>query len=361
MRPDVPELPGVLSRAGVAATAAAIAAQQEPDGAIPWAAGQHTDVWNHVEAAMALVVGGLFDEAAAAYEWCLATQRRDGSWPMRLKAGRVDDAGSETNMCAYLAVGVWHHWLVCRDEGLVRRTWPAVRAGLDLVVGLQQPFGGIAWAQAPDGSVDEGALLSGSASIHQALRAGLAIAALMEEAQPDWELAVGRLGHALREHRDLFLDKSAFSMDWYYPVLGGAVRGEPGRALLASRWDDFVVPGLGVRCVATNPWVTGAETCELALALDAVGDRAAALTLLRDMQHLRADDGSYWTGYVYPDETVWPQDRTNYTAAAVVLAADALAGATPGSDIFRGTTLPDGLPSRGPGCGCATTVGHRVS
>ena len=34
-----------------------------------------------------------------------------------------------------------------------------------------------------------------------------------------------------------------------------------------------MVPGIGVRCVDTNPWVTGAETCELALTLDAVGDR----------------------------------------------------------------------------------------
>ena len=65
-------------------------------------------------------------------------------------------------------------------------------------------------------------------------------------------------------------------MDWYYPVLGGAVRGEEADALLAARWDDFVVPGLGVRCVSTNPWVTGAETCELVLALEALGDRERA-------------------------------------------------------------------------------------
>ena len=42
-------------------------------------------------------------------------------------------------------------------------------------------------------------------------------------------------------------------MDWYYPVLGGAVRGAEAEALLAERWDDFVVPGLGVRCVSTSP------------------------------------------------------------------------------------------------------------
>ena len=61
------------------------------------------------------------------------------------------------------------------------------------------------------------------------------------------------------------------------------------------------MPGLGIRCVDTNPWVTGAETCELAMALDALGDHRRALTLLADMQHLRESDGRYWTGWVYDD------------------------------------------------------------
>jgi len=143
-------------------------------------------------------------------------------------------------------------------------------------------------------------------------------------------------------------------MDWYYPVLGGAVRGDAARALLASRWEDFVVPGLGIRCVDTNPWVTGAETCELALALDALGDRAAALTLLRDMQHLRDGDGGYWTGYVFPDDALWPREQTTYTAAAVLLAVDALSTGTPGSDLFRGAGLPGDFPEIGLECGCST-------
>ena len=85
----------------------------------------------------------------------------------------------------------------------------------------------------------------------------------MDEPQPEWGLAGGRLGHALREHRDQFLDKSNFSMDWYYPVLGGAVRDntDADSKMIASQWDTFVVDGLGIRCVSTNPWVTGAQTC----------------------------------------------------------------------------------------------------
>ncbi len=362
MSVEIPALDGLLSAYDVRATAASIARAQEPDGAVPWTPGAHTDTWNHVESAMGLLVGGEVDAAHRAYDWCLATQRADGSWPMKVTAGVVDDASGETNMCAYLAVGVWHHWLVRRDETFVRRCWSAVRRGLDFVVGLQLPFGGIAWSVDPAGAVNDGALLAGSSSIFQALTAGLALSELMDEPQPEWELAVGRLGHALRTHRDLFLDKSTFSMDWYYPVLGGAVRGDAARALLDSRWDDFVVPGFGIRCVDTNPWVTGAETCELALALDAVGDRDRATALVRDMQHLRADDGGYWTGYVFDDGAIWPVEHTTYTAAAVILAVDALSATTPGSDIFRGSSLPLDHPALALECGCEdATARQRVS
>jgi hypothetical protein len=350
--------PDLLTPEQVARSGAAIESAQEPDGAVPWTVGGHTDVWNHVEAAMGLLVAGRGGAAARAWSWVRRTQRHDGSWPLKSVAGVVEDASGETNMAAYVAVGVWHHWLVRRDAAFVRAMWPTVRCALDFVCTHQLPFGGIAWSQEWSESgparVNREALLAGSSSIHHALRAGLTLAELLDDPQPEWELAAGRLGHALREHRDRFLDKSTFSMDWYYPVLGGAVRGEAGHDLLRSRWDEFVVPGLGVRCVDTDPWVTGAETCELVLALDALGDRDRARRLFADVQHLRQADGGYWTGYVYPDDVHWPAEHTTFTTAAVLLAHDALTGATPGSDVVRGVGLvadPEPLALE---CGCAS-------
>ena len=212
---------------------------QEPDGAIPWTTGAHTDVWNHLESAMALTVAG--EDARGRPSVRLGArsgQRHDGSWAMKYVAGSVEDASGETNMSAYLAVAVWHHWLVRRDPAFVARCWPAVRRGLDWVVSMQLPFGGIAWAQEwADGrpaKAHADALLAASSSVYQSLRAGVSLAELMDDPQPEWELAGGRLGHALREHRDLFLDKSEFSMDWYYPVLGGAVRDDEACAMLAA-------------------------------------------------------------------------------------------------------------------------------
>ncbi|MCW2830086.1 MAG: hypothetical protein JWP31_778 [Aeromicrobium sp.] len=357
MAEQLPYVRGVLTATQVAETAASIASMQEPCGAVPWTTGEHVDIWNHVEAAMAMLVGGEVEAAERAYRWVPTMQRADGSFPMKIVGCVADDQRGETNMSAYLAVGVWHHWLVRHDIRFVTELWPVVRSALDWVVSRQVDFGGIGWTPTEDF-----ALLAGSSSIYQSLRAGVAIADLLDDPQPEWELAGGRLGHAVREHGDLFEDKSTYSMDWYYPVLGGAVRGPEALDLLAPRWDDFVVPGLGIHCVDTNPWVTGAETCELVMALDAAGDHRRALTLLTDMQHLRGDDGAYWTGWVYegkPGEAsnvYWPVEHTTYTAAAVLLAVDALGEtyghSTPGSGIMRGTSLAPHFAEIALECGC---------
>jgi hypothetical protein len=326
----------------VRATVASIAAEQSADGALPWFRGGQLDAWDSVEAAMALDVGGEHARARAAYRWLAAAQRPDGSWAAEYRDGVPTAPAAESNHAGYLAVGAWHSWLVTGDDALVPELWPAVRRGLDLVVRMQLPGGAIGWALRPDGTPDGTALLTGNASLHQALRCGVALAELVGEEQPDWEVAVGELGAALRTRPEAFADRSRYSMDWYYPVLGGALTGDAARERLARDRARFVVDGLGVRCVADRPWVTGAETCEYALALAAAGQRDEALAQLAAMQHLRHDDGSYWTGLVYADDARWPVERTTWTAAAVVLAADALAGASGGARLF---TDPAALPA----------------
>jgi len=350
--PDVPSLAGVLTSDQVACTASAIAAVQEPNGAIPWFAGGHTDVWDHVESAMALTAAGRRIEADRAYGWMLNTQRPDGSWPIRIDQGTVTDPGSDTNFCAYLATGVWHRWLVTADYRATAQAWPAVKAALGFVVALQCPRGEIVWARGAGGVAVATALLAGSSSIYLSLRCGLALAELMGESQPDWELAAGLLRHALRLHPEAFERKDCFSMDWYYPVLAGPFEGGRAMARLDQRWEDFVVPGLGARCVDDHPWVTGAETAELALALDVVGDMDRAVAMVSSMQHLREDDGAYWTGYVYADGARWPVEQSSWTAGAVILAVDALSNATGGAGLFRGEGLPQIQDIVGDDCGC---------
>ena len=77
------------------------------------------------------------------------------------------------------------------------------------------------------------------------------------------------------------------------------------------------------------------------LALDAAGDPAAARRLLTWSQYLREPDGSYWTGCAHPEEIHFPADeRTSYTAAAMLLASDALGALTPAGGLFRSEGIP---------------------
>ncbi len=206
----------------------------------------------------------------------------------RLAGGGVEDWTSESNHAAYCAVGVWHELLVTGDEDFAAQLWPVVKAGIEFAIGLQTQRGEIIWRRHEDSTPDSYALLTGSSSMYSSLRCAIALADHVADPQPDWELAASQLGHAVACHGEAFADKSRFSMDWYYPVLGGAVRGPAAGRLLATGWDTFVVPGLGVRCVSDEPWVTGAETCELAMALDAIGQPDRAMELFEQIQFLRS-------------------------------------------------------------------------
>ena len=356
-RRDLPEVGGILSAEDVLATGRSIAAMQEPSGAIPWPDG-HTDAWDHVECAMALTVCGLTGPARRAYEWLRRAQRADGAWPKKTVRGTVTDAAIESNQVAYVAVGVWHELLATGDEGFAVRMWPTVRRAVSFVLRLQTARGEILWERSADGTPAGYALLTGCSSTYQSLRCAVALAEHIGVPQPDWELAADQLGHVIAGHPEAFADKSRFSMDWYYPVLAGVVRGDAARRRLAGRWTEFVVPHLGIRCVSDEPWITGAETCELVLALDAVADNTRALDLYAAMQHLRDDSGAYWTGWQFVNRAHFPAERSTWTAGAVILAADALSGASGAADLFRtaGSSTVRGLPVTGgwtPGCDCA--------
>ena len=325
----VPEVPGILSAGQLVATGRAIAASQQADGSIGWPDG-HVDAWNHIECAMALSVCGLRGPARRAYAWLAQTQQPDGSWPVQAPAGGVDEWTTESNHAAYCAVGVWHELLVTGDDDFAAQLWPVVKAGIGFALELQTQRGEIIWRRHEDGTPDNYALLTGSSSMYSSLRCAIALADHVADPQPDWELAASQLGHAVACHPEAFADKSRFSMDWYYPVLGGPVRGPAAERMLKAGWETFMVPGLGVRCVSDEPWVTGAETCELAMALDAIGHPTKAMELFEQIQFLRDPGGGYWTGWQFVTQKHFPHEMSTWTAAAIVLGADTLASGAGG-------------------------------
>jgi GH15 family glucan-1,4-alpha-glucosidase len=326
----------VLSADELVGTAESIAALQLPSGMIPWFPGGHCDPWNHVETAMALDVAGLHGAAELAYEWLVGIQLDDGSWwNYYLPDGSVEEAKLDTNVCAYVATGVWHHWLCTWDRGFVDHLWPTVRRALDWVLSMRRTDGLALWARTADATPWDYALLTGTSSIAHALHCGVLLAELAGEPRPDWAAAADVMTAAVAMRPDAFEPKQRWAMDWYYPVLTGCLRGDAAAARLAHGWPTFAMDGLGIRCVSDEPWVTASETAEASIAHAAVGDFATAIDLLAWTRPHRNPDGSYFTGLVHPQgETFPPNETSAYTGAAIILAADAASGASNAADVF---------------------------
>jgi hypothetical protein len=344
MRTPLPDLPGVLSADELTRSADHLASLQRPSGMIPWFPGGHCDPWNHVESAMALDVAGQFDEADRAYRWLADTQRRDGSWhnyyvPDTEGDRSIAETKLDTNVCAYVSTGILHHILNAPTVEAADRAladfWPMVRAALNWVLAQRRHDGLVLWAVEPDATPWDYALLTGTSSIQHSLRCGAELAAMVGDDQPSWSEAATVMRQAVADRPSAFEPKERWAMDWYYPVLTGALNPTEGRQRLSTGWPVFIMDGLGSRCVSDEPWVTASETAEAAIAHAAVGDLSAATALLEWTRSHRRADGSYWTGIVHPGQVVFPDaEHTSYTAAAVILAADAITGTTPGSRLF---------------------------
>ncbi|TMD54675.1 MAG: prenyltransferase [Chloroflexi bacterium] len=324
-----------LTTAEAGESAAWIAGLQTDSGAIPWEASRHVDTWNHVEAAMGLDAGGLHDAAARAYEWLRTSQRRDGSWFAGYRGGNACDRSVDVNFCGYVAAGVWHHYLSTRDCDFLSRLWPCVEAAVGFVLSQQAADGTVNWAIDRKGTPWPQALLSSCSSIFMSIGSALAISSVLGRERLAWESGLRKLGQAIRERPDNFLPKERYSMDWYYPVLVGALDAKESQGRIESGWDTFVVEGLGVRCVADRPWVTVAETCELVIALTTLGWHGEAARLFEWTRELRCPSGAYWTGVTIEERTPWPVEKTTWTAGAVLLASGALSGDSAVAALFR--------------------------
>lgn len=326
-------------------TAQTILDIQLPSGEIPWHIGGKTDPWDHIEAAMGLCVAGYVPEARKAYLWLAENQLADGSWYAAYRNGVPEDLTREANHAAYISVGLLQYLLITHDMGFVKKLWPTLRSALDFVVGLQAPGGEIHWAISPEDRVDPMALLTGSCSIYQSLKCGLFIAHRLGYALSRWEKALQQLETAIRTKPHHFnMTKSRFSMDWFYPILCGALTGYDAQQRIHRHWKKFVVEGQGVKCVSDQPWVTIAESAEFCLALHAMGNHRLSEIVFSWIVEKRDDDGGYWCGYTYPDMTIWPEERMSWTNGVVLMAADAVYGLTTAARLFDHGWWNDRLP-----------------
>lgn len=337
---------GLYPRTYFSLSAEYIASVQLPSGAIPWFEDGLLDPWDHVEAAMGLNVAGLHHQARKAFCWLQNTQEPDGSFfPAYVDRTPLDTSRKESHHALYLATGAWHDYLISQDLDFLKQMWPSVEAGVAFAVKLQTWAGEISWARNGDGSIYNDALITGCSSIYKSLECALLIAQSLGLSRPSWTRARQRLGQAIRLKTNRFdrswASKARYSMDWFYPVLCGVFLGSAAKTRLRSKWDQFVHPYLGCSCVADEPWIAVAESCELVMALVGAGEYARAALVFSWLHHNRDQEGAYWTGYQTELGRYWPEERPTWTTGAVLLAADALARVTPAAQLFTSVALPE--------------------
>lgn len=315
---------------------------QKKDGAIYWYKGAKLDPWDHTEAAMALSIGGDLRHAEKAYQWLMHNQNADGSWYARYDADETrhleDHWKVESHFVAYPITGIWHHYLITRDLEFLNRFFPMVRSAANYVISQQGPEGEVQWAVSEKQDLPKDALVTGCSSILRSLECATRIADQLGHECRNWYKSYRALADALM-HKPRRFDrswesKSRYSMDWFYPVLAGIYNTNQANARLDKHWSKFIEPEFGCRCVADEPWVTTAESCELVISLVACNKPERAHSVFKWINQWNDGRGAYWTGYNYRDKNIWPEEKTSWSAAAVALAADALFKLSPASTLF---------------------------
>lgn len=315
---------------------------QSTHGAILWFADGKLDPWDHVEAIMGLTIGREFSAAQSGFLWLQEKQNKDGSWFAKYfadeKDGDNDRLKIEANFVAYIATGLWHYYLVSKDTDFVKKIFSCIEHAMQYILSQQTPEGDIQWAQSTIEALPKDALITACASILRSMECAIYIAEICGKNRPQWEEAYGRLANTLKNCPWRFdrtwESKDRFSMDWFYPILSGIYSPQESKIRLENDWCKFVNQTYGCLCVSDEPWVTVAESCELAISLVASNQREKAEALFLKLLRWQDTDGGFWTGYSFRDKAIWPLEKTSWTAAAIILAADAIYDISPASKLF---------------------------
>ena len=228
---------------------------------------------------MALDVGGRFAEAERAYEWLRGMQHADGCVARVLpRRRRSKEHTLDTNVTCYVANGVWHHYLVHRRH---RRSSSELLADRSSARSTSRSTTSTRPARSSGTPTRRAS--TARARCSPARRASTRRCAARSR-PPSGSATSGPTG-SCRSARSPSRSRTGPSASstrtagrWTGTTRSSAACCAATRPTRASRRSGTrsSSTGRGVRCVSDQPWVTAAETCELVMALDAIGlhDRA---------------------------------------------------------------------------------------
>ncbi len=311
---------------------------QLKSGAIPSNKDNSHDPWDHIESIMGLNFLQDKESADLAFDWLKNNQNADGSWYSKYLDEKPIELNKPTHYSPYISVAALHHYKIFSDKKKLSELWKTISLALDFSINLQNPNGTIPWSVDKNNKIEEDFLITGSSSILKSIECAIKISRILEEGDNNsWIRAYKSLAMAIKNPKGLFdvtIDRSRFSMDWYYPIISGALSSEEKDFYIKKILKDFYVDGLGIKCVREEPWVTVAETSEFIITLVISNRLEEARKIFSEAMNITDENDVPYMGWQYEQNIFWPEEKPSWTSAALILAADSIYNFSSGSDIL---------------------------
>ena len=311
---------------------------QLKSGAIPSNVDNSHDPWDHIESIMGLNFSHDKKSADSAFDWLKNNQNKDGSWYSKYLDTKPIELNKPTHFSPYISVAALHHFKIFSDREKLIELWETISKAINFSINLQNPNGTIPWSVDKNNKIEEDFLLTGSSSILKSIECAIKISRILEEKEnKSWMKAYKSLAQAVKNPNGLFditQDRSRFSMDWYYPIISGALSSKERDFYIQKIFKDFYVDGLGIKCVIEEPWVTVAETSEFIISLVISNRVEEAKKIFSEVMNITDVNNVPYMGWQYEQSIFWPEEKPSWTSAALILAADSIYNFSSGSDIF---------------------------
>jgi len=289
-----------------------IISNQSPSGAIFWDEKGKCDPWDHCECLIALAIYEEWDSFWKGVNWFFTNLNKDGLIYAEFQNEKPSKLHYESHHAPYIIIPLIQAHLIDQDQDYKKILTYEQLLKLENVFEALNDFkdhdGYFYWAKDCNGYLDN-SLITASMSILLSLVA-------KDKSFPEFKINMWQE----KFNRD-GIDRSRFSMDFYYPFLAGIKNNK--KEFLESL-DKFYIKGLGVKCVAEEPWVTIAESSECVISALIHDNEYIAKEIFNDIQQFQNRDGIFPTGYQYDMEIFWPEENSTWTNAAVIIAAHAL-------------------------------------
>ncbi len=282
---------------------------QSKDGSILWDENGKCDPWDHCECLIALAIYEEWDAFDKGVDWFFHNINKDGLISPEFKNQESVQDHFESHHAPYISLPLMQAKLMGRDESKVTEFESKIETIFNRLKNFKDKDGYYFWAKDKNGYSDN-SLITATMSIFLSLKA-LNNNFSIDLNKEKWNEKFNRDG----------VDRSRFSMDFFYPYLAGIKK---DRNDFKNHLKIFYKEGLGVKCVKEEPWVTIAESSECAIAALVVGEEEIANQIFKNIMQFQNPEGVFPTGYQYDLKIFWPEEKSTWTNAALIIAAHAI-------------------------------------